>query len=134
MSEAEEAQALCARWIAAACSDRRQSGVALDFAHGVIAAGRNTRVLSIVDAFTRECLALQLDADFASRRVTRVLDEIFVVRGRPMAIPCVNGPALTSRQLRHGPSSGRLICDTFSRASRRRTRMWRAPHGRLRAD
>lgn len=100
--------------------------LALDFAHNVIAAGRNIRVLSIVDAFTRGCLALQVDADFASRRVTRVLDEIFVVRGRPMAIPCDNGPALTSRHFRHGPWSGRLKCDTFSRASRRRTRMWRA--------
>jgi putative transposase len=32
---------------------------ALDFAHDVVAAGRTIRVLSVVDAFTRECLALQ---------------------------------------------------------------------------
>ena len=30
---------------------------ALDFAHDVVAAGRTIRVLSVVDAFTRECLA-----------------------------------------------------------------------------
>ena len=34
------------------------------------------RVLSVVDAFTRECLALEVDTSFASRRVTRVLEEI----------------------------------------------------------
>ena len=69
---------------------------ALDFAHDVIAAGRNIRVLSVVDAFTRECLALEVDTGFASRRVTRVLDEIVARRGRPQAIRCDNGPELTS--------------------------------------
>jgi putative transposase len=49
---------------------------ALDFAHDVLAAGRSIRVLSVMDAFTRECLALEVDTGFASRRVTRVLDEI----------------------------------------------------------
>ena len=70
---------------------------ALDFAHDVIAAGRNIRVLSVVDAFTRECLALEVDTGFASRRVTRVLDEIIARRGRPQAIRCDNGPEFTSR-------------------------------------
>jgi putative transposase len=45
---------------------------ALDFTHDVLAAGRNIRVLSVVDAFTRECLAIEVDTGFASRRVTRV--------------------------------------------------------------
>ena len=70
---------------------------ALDFAHDVLAAGRNIRVLSVVDAFTRECLALEVDTGFASRRVTRVLDEIIARRGCPQAIRCDNGPELTSR-------------------------------------
>jgi transposase InsO family protein len=34
--------------------------------------GLAIRVLSVVDAYTRECLALEVDAGFASRRVTRV--------------------------------------------------------------
>ena len=70
---------------------------ALDFAHDVLAAGRTIRVLSVVDAFTRECLALEVDTSFASRRVTRVLDEIVVRRGKPQSIRCDNGPELTSR-------------------------------------
>jgi len=69
----------------------------LDFAHDVVAAGRTIRVLSIVDAFTRECLALEVDTGFASRRVTRVLDEVIARRGIPQAIRCDNGPELTSR-------------------------------------
>jgi putative transposase len=70
---------------------------ALDFAHDAIAAGRAIRVLSVVDAYTRECLALEVDTSFASRRVTRVLEQIIEHRGEPRAIRCDNGPELTSR-------------------------------------
>ena len=70
---------------------------ALDFVHDVVECGRTIRVLSVVDAFTRECLALEVDTSFASRRVTRVLDTIVAERGQPLAIRCDNGPELTSR-------------------------------------
>ena len=70
---------------------------ALDFVHDAVECGRTIRVLSVVDAYTRECLALEVDTGFASRRVTRVLDQIIVERGAPLAIRCDNGPELTSR-------------------------------------
>lgn len=70
---------------------------ALDFAHDAIATGRSIRVLSVVDVFTRECLALEVDTSFASPRVTRVLEQILVERAAPLAIRCDNGPELTSR-------------------------------------
>lgn len=70
---------------------------ALDFVHDGLAAGRSIRVLSVVDSYTRECLALEADTSFASRRVTRALEEIMVLRGRPQSIRCDNGPELTSR-------------------------------------
>ena len=57
------------------CSAANQEW-AFDFVHDVLAAGRTIRVLSVLDAYTRECLALEVDTSFASRRVTRVLDEI----------------------------------------------------------
>jgi len=55
---------------------------ALDFVHDAVECGRTIRVLSVVDAYTRECLALEVDTSFASRRVTRVLDVIMAERGR----------------------------------------------------
>jgi len=70
---------------------------ALDFLHDAVECGRAIRVLSVVDAYTRECLALEVDTSFASRRVTRVLDAIVAQRGQPLAIRCDNGPELTSR-------------------------------------
>jgi transposase InsO family protein len=59
----------------------------LDFLHDAVECGRAIRVLSVVDAYTRECLALEVDTSFASRRVTRVLDAIVAERGQPMANP-----------------------------------------------
>ena len=70
---------------------------ALDFVHDSVDCGRAIRVLSVVDAYTRECLALEVDTSFASRRVTRVLEQIVAERGQPLAIRCDNGPELTSR-------------------------------------
>jgi putative transposase len=70
---------------------------ALDFVHDAVECGRAIRVLSVVDAYTRECLALEVDTSFASRRVTRVLDAIVAERGQPQAIRYDNGPELTSR-------------------------------------
>lgn len=71
---------------------------AVDFVHDAAESGRAFRVLSVLDVYTRECLALEVDTSFASRRVTRVLEEIIATRGQPQAIRCDNGPELTSRQ------------------------------------
>src|SRR5256885_6047226 len=70
---------------------------ALDFVHDAVECGRTIRVLSVVDAFTRECLALEVDTSFASRRVTRVLEAIMTERDQPGSIRCDNGPEFTSR-------------------------------------
>jgi len=70
---------------------------ALDFVHDAAESGRAFRVLSVLDVHRRECLALEVDTSFASRRVTRVLEEILLERGKPAAMRCDNGPELTSR-------------------------------------
>jgi len=70
---------------------------AMDFVHDVVECGRKIRVLSVEDAFSRECLALEVDTGFPSRRVTRVLDQIIAERGVPEVIRCDNGSELTSR-------------------------------------
>lgn len=69
----------------------------LDFVHDRLANGRTIRVLTVVDTFTRECLALEVDACLPSRRVTRTLDRVISERGRPERIRMDNGSELTSR-------------------------------------
>jgi len=70
---------------------------AIDFAHDRMVNGRTLRVLSIVDTFTRECLALEVDTCLPSRRVTRALDYVIAQRGKPERIRMDNGSELTSR-------------------------------------
>ena len=55
----------------------------LDFVSDSLASGRMLRVLSVVDNFTRECLALEVDTSFPSQRVTRVLEKVMERRGAP---------------------------------------------------
>jgi putative transposase len=70
---------------------------ALHFVHDMLGTGQRVRVLSALDAYTRECLALEVDTSFASRRVTRVLERLIAERGRPESLRCDNGPELKSR-------------------------------------
>jgi putative transposase len=72
---------------------------ALDFVHDAAESGRKFRVLSVIDVYTRECLALEVETSFASRRVTRELERIIRERGVPEAIRCDNGPEFTSRHI-----------------------------------
>jgi putative transposase len=64
---------------------------AIDFVHDRLASGRTIRVLTVVDTFTRECLALEVDTSLPSRRVTRTLDSVIFERGRPEKIRMDNG-------------------------------------------
>ena len=72
---------------------------ALDFVHDAAESGRKFRVLSVIDVYTRECLALEVETSFASWRVTRELEKIVTERGVPEAIRCDNGPEFTSRHI-----------------------------------
>src|SRR5215472_11955745 len=45
---------------------------ALDFVSDMAASGQRLRVLSVIDSFTRECLAREVDTSRPSGRVTRV--------------------------------------------------------------
>jgi putative transposase len=70
---------------------------AVDFVSDVAASGRRLRIFTVVDSYTRECLALEVDTSLPSRRVTRALAEIIDRRGAPVAIRSDNGPEVSSR-------------------------------------
>ncbi len=72
---------------------------AMDFIVDGLANGRMVRILSVVDAFTRECLALEADTSLGSGRVTRVLDRLIDERGVPENVRSDNGPEFTSRRM-----------------------------------
>jgi putative transposase len=97
MREEKAAEAAGAGGPPAVAATRANERWSLDFTCDGLASGRAIRVLSVVDTYTRECLALDVDTSFPSPRVTRVLDSIVANRGLPERIRCDNGPELTSR-------------------------------------
>jgi putative transposase len=70
---------------------------AIDFASDVAASGQRLRIFSVVDSYTRECLALEVDTSMPSRRLTRTLERVIEQRGQPAALRSDNGPEMSSR-------------------------------------
>jgi putative transposase len=48
----------------------------MDFVMDGLATGRILRMLTVVDSYTRECLAIEVDSCLSSCRVTKVLEWI----------------------------------------------------------
>lgn len=71
----------------------------MDFVHDSLANGRSFRNLNVIDAHTRECLAIEVDTSLPGARVTRVLDRIGLFRGLPEAIRVDNGPEFSGQEL-----------------------------------
>jgi putative transposase len=70
----------------------------MDFVSDSLYNGRRFRVFTIVDDFSRECPALEVD-QLPGQRVTRVLDRIAMTRGLPEVITLDNGPEFISKAL-----------------------------------
>ena len=68
----------------------------LDFVSDAFTDGRRFRILTVVDDFTRECLALVADTSLSGVRVARELDALIARRGKPLTVVSDNGTELTS--------------------------------------
>ncbi len=68
----------------------------LDFVSDAFTDGRRFRILTVVDDFTRENLALIADTSLSGLRVTRELDQVITERGMPGTIVSDNGTEFTS--------------------------------------
>lgn len=70
-----------------------------DFTSDSLACGRRFRTFNVVDDFSRECLAVVADFSLTGERVSRILDEIITLRGKPIRIVLDNGPELAGTAL-----------------------------------
>lgn len=73
---------------------------AIDFIHDTDQRGRPLKWLSVVDEFTRECAALEVNRSMTARGVAEVLIDLFTTRGVPRHIRCDNGPEFIARTIR----------------------------------
>lgn len=81
-----------------------------DFAFDRTESGTTLKWLSILDEYTRECLALKVSRSITSEDVLETLAELFAMRGVPRAIRSDNGPEFMARAVRDW--LGRLQIET----------------------
>ena len=71
-----------------------------DFVQDRTADGRAFRMLTLIDEYSRECLAINVARRLTSEDVLERLSDLFVRRGVPAYIRSDNGPEFTARKVR----------------------------------
>lgn len=72
---------------------------AYDFVFDRCANGQQLKCLTVVDEWTRECLAIEVSGSIRSRHVIEVLARLVSVRGAPRHLRSDNGPEFVSRAI-----------------------------------
>jgi putative transposase len=71
----------------------------MDFVSDGFVDGRRLRCLNIVDDFTKECLAIEVDTSLPGQRVVNVLQRLADSRGLPRSVTIDNGPEFAGKAL-----------------------------------
>jgi putative transposase len=71
-----------------------------DFVHDRTHNGRPLKILTLIDEYTRECLALRVERSLTSEQLLETLAELFVYRGVPDHIRSDNGPEFTAKAVK----------------------------------
>jgi len=72
---------------------------AYDFVYDACANGQQLKCLTIIDEYTRECLAIDVAGSIRSSRVIEVLSKLVSVHGAPRYVRSDNGPEFVSRAI-----------------------------------
>jgi putative transposase len=72
---------------------------AYDFVFDTCADGRSLKCLTVIDEFTRECLAIDVAGGIRSGRVIEVLAQLVSVHGAPRHLRSDNGPEFVARAI-----------------------------------
>src|SRR3954469_3219102 len=72
---------------------------AYDFVFDTCADGRTLKCLTVIDEFTRECLAIDVAGGIRSGRVIEVLAQLVSVHGVPRYLRSDNGPEFVARAI-----------------------------------
>jgi len=86
----------------------------MDFVADQLAAGRRFRALTVIDLFTRECLAIDVGQRLGGRDVVSALERLRFERGLPQRIDCDNGAEFVSAAMDLWAYTNGVILD-FSR-------------------
>jgi len=80
--------------------ERRNHVWSYDFVEAQTHDGRKVRLMTLIDEFTRECLAIRVARRINSLGVLETMADVMLVRGIPEHIRSDNGPEMTARIVR----------------------------------
>lgn len=72
---------------------------AYDFVFDTTASGQQIKCLTVMDEYTRECLAIDVAAAIRSKRVIEVLSRLVSLHGAPLFMRSDNGPEFVSQAI-----------------------------------
>jgi putative transposase len=91
---------------------RRAQGInevwSYDFVHDQTADGKTMRLLPIVDEYTRECLAIEVERSFTAQDVVATLRYLFELRGAPRYLRSDNGPEFIAQAVKDWLKASRV--------------------------
>jgi len=94
---------------------------AYDFVYDACANGQQLKCLTVVDEFTRECLAIDVAGSIRSERVIEVLARLISVHGVPAVLRSDNGPEFVSSAVLRWLTAERIDVAHIDLASRGKT-------------
>lgn len=74
-----------------ALTERPMQRWSMDFVHEALYNGHRFRTFDVVDDFTREAIAIEVDTSLSSERIIRVFERLRVNIGLPEQLTCDNG-------------------------------------------
>jgi len=80
--------------------ERRDHVWSYDFVEAQTQDGRKVRLMTLIDEFTRECLAIRVARRINSLGVLETMADVMLVRGIPEHIRSDNGPEMTAKIVR----------------------------------
>lgn len=81
----------------------------LDFTSDSLTDGRKFRTLNVLDDYNREALGIEVDYSLPAQRVTRLLDRLVEVYGKPERLRSDNGPEFISQVLQDWCTDKKVI-------------------------
>jgi putative transposase len=72
-----------------------------DFVAALTPDGRRLKILTLLDEYTRECLALRVERRLGSEEVIETLAAVMITQGIPVHLRSDNGPEFIASELRH---------------------------------
>ncbi|MGH7661287.1 MAG: IS3 family transposase [Vulcanimicrobiaceae bacterium] len=72
---------------------------AMDFMHDRLSDGRSYRLLTVLDVYSRECVALEVAPRFCSNDVVKVLQRVSRERAAPKMLRCDNGAEFVAQPM-----------------------------------